>query len=860
MSRKRETGDEITKKKNPNGISNQYLLNAYIVPIGTVSEGSRVILDGSQSYYRLSKDLSTELSTSVSRTTRTISGQDNIRYLWTQTDGSSVDLKDNNTATPSFIAPFIEIKRNSSDPKPYATFKFQLILNDKEGSVSEPAFVDIVVKMVQRALVFQGGGALGAYEVGVFKALCENIIEKTKGKQTIENNGNRPVFDIVAGTSIGAVNAAVIVGKVLEYYNNRNDDDNNDKSKSPKPASQVEVWTNTIRDLERLWDDISNPLLTIPTWMRDNPSFQSLWKSVNEFSNSLLTGWWEYLKNVRMILNGNYRLLSKEVQNIGNIKGISSWPDNNGPYIPILREEWPYIHWVGWKENWKEEWPYIQGYFYWPENYGPPATAEAARRNYSYTNSIAFGIPRVLLPAIQQPDMTFFGSPFTRFDNTPLARTIKKYWDYEKFPIKTTFKDLQPRLLLISVDMLDATSAVAFDSYVKENGKCKTEYGDEEFKYAIEYPDGITIEHVMASMSTHLKHRYPEMKVTTNNDGENKDLGNRERGEQTRLFWDGAYLSNTPLKELLHEHEYYWNKIIREKVKLENGQEETIVPDLEIYIINLYPTVENEIPMTADAIQDREIDIKFHDRTKNDIRFAQITSDYLELVEQITNLGLKHAEDDEDFKKDYDALLSKLTRSRKRTGISRTYKDLLEGRYDITRVIYVDRQDDNSTIFGKAFEFSPKTVSQLQKAGYEDAQIALDIESVRSAALNLLDNSILTQQEVISLEQKLQAAIAHAKHQDIDKALERTSELNKTAIAALKGKNLEQKDMIEFLLEMGHLINSAGLLDLQLLISKATVMVNKGIYSQSEGERLKQELVEKKRIMKEQGAPLDIMV
>src|SRR5690349_21156369 len=120
MSRKRETGDEITKKKNPNGISNQYLLNAYIVPIGTVSEGSRVILDGSQSYYRLSKDLSTALSTSVSRT---ISGHDNIRYLWTQIDGSSVDLKDNNTATPSFIAPFIEIKRNSSDPKPYATFK-----------------------------------------------------------------------------------------------------------------------------------------------------------------------------------------------------------------------------------------------------------------------------------------------------------------------------------------------------------------------------------------------------------------------------------------------------------------------------------------------------------------------------------------------------------------------------------------------------------------------------------------------------------------------------------------------------------------------------------------------------------------
>jgi Patatin-like phospholipase len=198
MSRKRETDDDTTKKENSNGISNQYQLVAYIVPIGIVSEGSKVILDGSQSYYRLSKDLSTELSTSVSRTTRTISDQDNIRYLWTQIDGSGIDLKDNNTATPSFTAPFIEIKRNSSDPKPYATFKFQ-------GRVSEPAFVDVIVKMVQRALVLQGGGALGAYEVGVFKALCENIIEKkTKDERTIEKNHNRLLFDIVAGTSIGA--------------------------------------------------------------------------------------------------------------------------------------------------------------------------------------------------------------------------------------------------------------------------------------------------------------------------------------------------------------------------------------------------------------------------------------------------------------------------------------------------------------------------------------------------------------------------------------------------------------------------------------------------------------------------------
>ena len=59
----------------------------------------------------------------------------------------------------------------------------------------------------QRALVLQGGGALGAYEAGAFRALYEFISEKDK-----EN----PLFDIVAGTSIGAINAAILVSHVID--------------------------------------------------------------------------------------------------------------------------------------------------------------------------------------------------------------------------------------------------------------------------------------------------------------------------------------------------------------------------------------------------------------------------------------------------------------------------------------------------------------------------------------------------------------------------------------------------------------------------------------------------------------------
>jgi predicted acylesterase/phospholipase RssA len=55
----------------------------------------------------------------------------------------------------------------------------------------------------QRALVFQGGGALGAYEVGTY----QQIYRKVSREEEIDGG----LFDIIAGTSIGAINSAVLV-------------------------------------------------------------------------------------------------------------------------------------------------------------------------------------------------------------------------------------------------------------------------------------------------------------------------------------------------------------------------------------------------------------------------------------------------------------------------------------------------------------------------------------------------------------------------------------------------------------------------------------------------------------------------
>ena len=55
--------------------------------------------------------------------------------------------------------------------------------------------------IVENVLVMQGGGSLGAFGCGAFKALVKNNIK----------------IDIAAGTSIGAVNAAIIVGSKSDH-------------------------------------------------------------------------------------------------------------------------------------------------------------------------------------------------------------------------------------------------------------------------------------------------------------------------------------------------------------------------------------------------------------------------------------------------------------------------------------------------------------------------------------------------------------------------------------------------------------------------------------------------------------------
>jgi predicted acylesterase/phospholipase RssA len=100
---------------------------------------------------------------------------------------------------------------------------------------------------VHRVLVLQGGGALGAYEAGVYDVLYFWI----KKDQDIANPLNKHnIFDVVAGTSIGAINAAILVSYVME----------SDGSWQGSTHKLLDFWehVSSTPDLTNYWPHWSN--------------------------------------------------------------------------------------------------------------------------------------------------------------------------------------------------------------------------------------------------------------------------------------------------------------------------------------------------------------------------------------------------------------------------------------------------------------------------------------------------------------------------------------------------------------------------------------------------------------------------
>lgn len=104
---------------------------------------------------------------------------------------------------------------------------------------SRPAEAPVLPRLElpgQVVLVFQGGGALGAYQLGVYEAMRESGIEP----------------DWVIGTSIGAINAALIVGNPVEYRVRQLSTFWSSVTKQSSLDAAMTIWTNLGKTLANL--------------------------------------------------------------------------------------------------------------------------------------------------------------------------------------------------------------------------------------------------------------------------------------------------------------------------------------------------------------------------------------------------------------------------------------------------------------------------------------------------------------------------------------------------------------------------------------------------------------------------------
>jgi NTE family protein len=138
----------------------------------------------------------------------------------------------------------------------------------------------------QTILVFQGGGALGAYQAGVYQALHEAEIEP----------------DWIIGTSIGAINASLIAGnepenrleRLQEFWRRMRRKELWSRSRWPGVADTANYWTTLLGGIPGFFEP--NPLAFFGSHIRlgaDAAGFYStapLEKTLNELVDfSLLT-------------------------------------------------------------------------------------------------------------------------------------------------------------------------------------------------------------------------------------------------------------------------------------------------------------------------------------------------------------------------------------------------------------------------------------------------------------------------------------------------------------------------------------------------------------------------------------------
>lgn len=224
-----------------------------------------------------------------------------------------------------------------------------------------------------------------------------------------------------------------------------------------------------------------------------------------------------------------------------------------------------------------------------------------------------------------------------------LKRTLERYVDFTKLDAKNV-----PRLVLTCTDIKNS-KAVIFDSMTTD----------------------IDADHVTACAG------YPFYGIAwTEKDG--------------RFLWDGALLSNTPLREVIDSSPKH---------------------DKRVYIVNLFPHVQEELPQNLVEVWHRARDIMHTDKTDNNVKMSKVISNYLLLMREMHDI-LSNAKLDKELHERF-------------SKIEPEYHKMADARGAIIdEIIRIERTEDAPFLFEDA-DFSLATIKKLIKQGEDDAEKAL---------------------------------------------------------------------------------------------------------------------------------------
>ena len=228
-------------------------------------------------------------------------------------------------------------------------------------------------------------------------------------------------------------------------------------------------------------------------------------------------------------------------------------------------------------------------------------------------NAAIYGVPKMFVPRWFQTnnitkesvlgEQQFPWNWTYMYDNSPLGKTLEKYIDFKKLSPEITSSSSSTktvRLIVTAVNVLTAEPLI-FDS----------------FKIQIQ------LKHLLASIG------YPNYGFSW------------IEVEDGVYGWDGALLSNTPMREVLLQSPSY---------------------DKNIFIVENYPRKINELPSDMTEVQSRVKDILYCDKSESLSQISKLITRQLGLIESMyseLNFSKIDSKKLEYIKKEYQQLVNK---------------------------------------------------------------------------------------------------------------------------------------------------------------------------------------------------------